>query len=79
VPRRRVAGESERETAYCAEVVAITYQEMGLLPSTRKASWYDPGRFWSGDSLDLLGGFSLGAEIALDIPDEPAKTLRPPR
>lgn len=57
------------ETAYCAEVVAITYEDMGLLPRGRKPNWYDPGRFWSGDELDLTGGHRLGAEIAVDIPD----------
>ncbi|WP_127782450.1 hypothetical protein [Rhodococcus sp. X156] len=55
------------ETAYCAEVLALTYQAMGLLPDDRKASWYDPGRFWSGDDLPLLGGAELGGEIAVDV------------
>jgi hypothetical protein len=56
------------ETAYCAEVVALTYEDMGLLPRGRKPNWYDPGRFWSGDELDLSAGFDLGDEIAVDIP-----------
>src|SRR5690606_10798236 len=47
--RGRPAGERALEYAYCAEVVAVTYQEMGLLPAGRRPSWYDPGRFWSGD------------------------------
>jgi hypothetical protein len=55
------------ESAYCAEVVAITYQAMGLLPDARRPNWYDPGRFWSGDELDL-GGYRLGPEIAVDVP-----------
>jgi hypothetical protein len=42
----------------------MTYQAMGLLPAERSPSWYDPGRFWSGDELDLIGG-RLGAEIAI--------------
>ena len=29
------------------------------------ANWFDPGRFWSGDRLELLGGAALGAEIAV--------------
>ncbi len=61
------------ETAFCAEIVAMTYQAMGLLPAERSPSWYDPGRFWSGDELDLVGG-RLGAEIAVGsisaIPDD---------
>jgi hypothetical protein len=56
------------ETAYCAEVLAVTFQEMGLLPGTRRANWYDAGRFWSGDDLSLSAGFALGGEIAIQIP-----------
>ncbi|GAB3831912.1 hypothetical protein GCM10028799_61890 [Kribbella italica] len=56
------------ETAYCAEVVALTYEEMGLLPGGRRPNWYDPGRFWSGDDLDLGLGATLGEEIAVDVP-----------
>ena len=56
------------ETAYCAEVVAVTYEAMGLLATGRHLGWYDPGRFWSGDELALLGGARLGGEIAVDLP-----------
>ncbi|WFE56974.1 hypothetical protein [Micromonospora sp. WMMD712] len=56
------------ETAYCAEVVAVTYEAMGLLPAGRRPNWYDPGRFWSGDDLGLTGGAQLGAEIEVRIP-----------
>ncbi|MBT0767422.1 hypothetical protein KIH74_00715 [Kineosporia sp. J2-2] len=71
---RRAGREPEAvalETAYCAEVVAATYQAMGLLPDDRPPGWYDPGRFWSGDTLDLLDGSQLGDEIrvTLDIPE----------
>ena len=56
------------ETAFCAEVVALTYEAMGLLPPGRHPGWYDPGRFWSGDDLELTAGAGLGAEIAVDVP-----------
>jgi hypothetical protein len=56
---------SSLETVYCAELVATTYQHMGLLPSRRPASWYDPGRFWSGDRIELIAPFALGGEIAV--------------
>jgi hypothetical protein len=55
-------------TAYCAEVVALTYEEMGLLPRDRRPNWYDPGRFWSGDELELAPGFALGGEIEVALP-----------
>jgi hypothetical protein len=38
---------------------------MGLLPGGRPASWYDPGRFWSGDRIELVEPFRLGGEIAV--------------
>jgi hypothetical protein len=65
---RRSAREAELETAYCAEVVALTYQAIGLLPGGRRPNWYDPGRFWSGDDLPLSGGSRLGGEIAVRLP-----------
>lgn len=57
------------ETAYCAEVVAVTYEEMGLLTRRRDPNWYDPGRFWSGDDLRLAQGYTLGGEIAVSLPE----------
>ncbi|MCG7597089.1 guanylate cyclase [Mycobacterium sp. PSTR-4-N] len=53
------------ETAYCAETVAITYEEMGLLVTEKHANWFDPGSFWSGDVLPLAHGYRLGDEIAV--------------
>jgi len=61
----RFRRKSSLEAIYCAELVAATYQHMGLLPSRRPASWYDPGRFWSGDRIELVPPFSLGSEIAV--------------
>jgi hypothetical protein len=60
--RRR---SSSLETIYCAELVATTYQHMGLLPKRRPAIWYDPGRFWSGDRIELVAPFALSREVAV--------------
>ena len=65
--------EDSLESAYCAEVVAVTYEDMGLLPGCqnpnwRRPNWYDPGRFWSGDGLTLREGYYLGGEIAVVLP-----------
>ncbi len=62
------APPADLETAYCAEVVAVTYEAMGLLPRSHRPNWYDPGRFWSGDELPLAAGARLGGEIAVRIP-----------
>ena len=61
----RVRRSTNLQTVYCAELVATTYQAMGVLPSKRPASWYDPGRFWSGDHIELVPPFALGGEIAV--------------
>lgn len=61
-------GRARLETAFCAEVVAVTYEGMGLLPAERHPTWYDPGRFWSGDDLPMVGQARLGGEIAVEIP-----------
>jgi hypothetical protein len=72
--RRWAVGRLRRaaplETTYCAEVVAGTYQGMGLLTADRPPNWYDPGSFWSGDRLELLGGATLGAEIRVESEQE---------
>jgi hypothetical protein len=71
---KRAALNGELETAYCAEVVAVTYEAMGLLPRRHRPNWYDPGRFWSGDELNLSAGAQLGKEIAVRIPPDAAST-----
>ena len=53
------------ETAYCAETVALTYQEMGLLAGEKDTNWFDPGKFWSGDTLPLAPGYRLSDEISV--------------
>jgi hypothetical protein len=64
----RFRRKAEVEQLFCAEVVAITYERMGLLDTKRPPNWYDPGKFWSGDKL-RLDGATLGPEIAVtDIP-----------
>ena len=72
-PGHRDVPEGALESAYCAQVVAVTYEDMGLLPGPgdpdrRRPNWYDPGRFWSGDALALREGYRLGGEIAVTLP-----------
>ncbi|HXP53349.1 MAG TPA: hypothetical protein VN847_00265 [Streptosporangiaceae bacterium] len=74
----RPAAEAVLETAYCAEVLAVTYQAMGLLDGRHQTSWYDPGRFWSGDDLHLAGGHHLGGEIPVTVPAPPSAPPKAP-
>jgi len=62
------ARDTGLETAYCAEVLAATYQAMGLLPGRHRPNRYDAGSFWSGDDLSLCQGYQLGGEISVRIP-----------
>jgi hypothetical protein len=68
--RGRVRRASSPELTYCAEVVAATYTAMGLLDADRPTNYYDPGKFWSGDDLELLLGASLGDEIPVRVPGD---------
>ncbi|MEO5851316.1 MAG: hypothetical protein ABIQ15_02275 [Nocardioides sp.] len=61
--RGRVRRAAPAEMTYCAEVVAATYTAMGLLDGRRPTNYYDPGKFWSGDDLELERGARLGREI----------------
>jgi len=63
----RLKREASEQAIYCAELLAITYQRMGLLDTGAPANWFDPGRFWSGDSLELAGGARLGPEVAVEL------------
>ncbi len=63
----RLRRDTTSEAVFCAELVAATYTEMGLLGSDRPGNWYDPGKFWSGDELELLQGAQLGPEIPVEV------------
>ncbi len=71
---KKVRESAEREkqerrtslaTAYCAETVAITYEEMGLMSTEKRENYFDPGSFWSGDLLPLAPGYELGQEVSV--------------
>jgi hypothetical protein len=63
--RRQEQRQGRFESAYCAETVAVTYEEMGLIETEKRTNWFDPGRFWSGDELPLVTPYRLGGEIAV--------------
>jgi hypothetical protein len=69
----RAGSKASLETLFCAEVVAKTYSEMGLLAEARPENWYDPGRFWSGDKLELTGDAVLRREVRVIVPPLPGE------
>ena len=73
----RLKREASEQAVYCAELLAITYTRMGLLDPRTPANWFDPGRFWSGDRLELRNGASLAPEIAVDPAHPVAPRIEP--
>lgn len=71
--KRWLLGRARRwahpEEIFCAELIATTYQRMGLLEDRKPPNWYDPGRFWSGDRITLGAGYSLAPEFAVRVDD----------
>jgi hypothetical protein len=63
----RLRYQASEQAVYCAELLAITYARMGLLDGAAPANWFDPGRFWSGDRLELQGGASLDPEVEVTV------------
>ena len=81
-PRGRRRRPAPVETTYCAEVVAATYQAMGLLDADRPTNYYDPGSFWSGDQLELLqgrGSATRSGSSSSDPPTPPSRRERTSR
>jgi hypothetical protein len=66
----RLRRHQSNDTVFCAELVAATYTAMGLLAADRPLNAYDPGSFWSGDDLPLVGA-ELGSEIRVDVAPGP--------
>ncbi len=64
----RLRREATGEAVYCAQLLAITFRHMGLLDPRKPANWYDPGKFWSGDRLELANGATLAGELAVIAP-----------
>ena len=71
VPRSKRGQRATPEAAFCAEIVASCYIEMGILRDDRRATWYDPGSFWSGDYLPVSEGWTLGKEVAVSRQEGP--------
>jgi hypothetical protein len=69
--RGRARRPASLEVTYCAELVAASYEAMGLLPEELPENMYDPGSFWSGDRLELLGGARLAEEVEVLVPPLP--------
>ena len=76
--RVRRRPQQSLEAIYCAELLATTYQSWGCSRASGRRAGTTPGRFWSGDRLELVPPFSLGGEIAVSVPDPPEEEIAEP-
>src|SRR5215831_14728543 len=60
---RRQTRDTKLETAYCAEVLAVTYQAMGLLPGKRDPSWFDAARHPPALIAAAHGAFAVATSL----------------
>ena len=71
--RVRRRPQQSLEAIYCAELVATTYQYMGLLPSERPAELVRPRALLERRRPRARAALPLGGEIAVSVPDAPAE------
>lgn len=65
-------------SVFCSELVAMTYQALGLLPDDPVPNAYSPSDFSSeyGD-IGLQGGATFGDDLAIDVSTIPPATVPP--
>jgi hypothetical protein len=61
---------TDQTSLFCAELVAVTYQALGLLNTSHPPNWYSPNSFVPNpiDPVPWLGGVSLNTGIELSVP-----------
>lgn len=69
-------------TMYCAELVAVTYQQLGLLTDVHPPNWYAPNSFGPDEQATLpwAADASLGAPVPITLaaaPKAAAAVARP--
>jgi hypothetical protein len=66
---RPFAGDEDLTSVFCSELVAETYQRLGLLKEPRRGGMpsdkYRPDNFAEDNGLDLQNGHVLGMEVML--------------
>jgi hypothetical protein len=65
---------TEQDSIYCAELVALTFQAIGVLDSSHPANWYSPNSFGPSpvDTIPWLGGASV--DVPVEIVLSPSST-----
>lgn len=58
--------EEDLSSIFCSELVAATYQRMGLIETTKPANKYTPEDFTSGRHFQVMVG-TMGPEVYMDM------------
>jgi hypothetical protein len=61
---------TDQSSIFCAELVAITFQALGLLDTSHPPNWYSPNSYGTDpiDPVPWLGGVTLNTPIELSVP-----------
>jgi hypothetical protein len=59
--------EVQPSSFFCSELVAFSYQEMGILGKQHPPDYYEPKDFSEKGKLQLLHNLSLGEELNLEL------------
>ena len=57
----------KQPTYICSELIAYTYQKMGLLSNEHPPDFYEPKDFSTKEHLDLTNNQSLGENLILEL------------
>jgi hypothetical protein len=68
---------TDQSSMFCAELVAQTFQTLGLLDGSHPANWYSPNSFIPTpfDAVPWQGGVTLNAPILLSVPSSGAVSV----
>ena len=68
---------SPEKTLFCAELIALTYMRMGLLPVDKPANGYSPAAFSEERPVDLMLGARFGPPVQMLRPEVPKPATTP--
>lgn len=68
---------TEQDSIYCAELVALTFQAIGVLDTSHPANWYSPNSFGPSpvDPIPWLNGASVDVPVEITLSSSSAASL----
>jgi hypothetical protein len=68
---------TEQDSIYCAELVALTFQAIGVLDTSHPPNWYSPNSFGPSpvDPIPWLNGASVDVPVEITLTSSSAASL----